>query len=134
VNCRYTVTNRRAILESRVQSTRAVGNAIAQAQQPPRVWLQMSTATIYSHRYDAPNDEANGIIGGAEQSAPDTWRFSIDVAKAWEAVAGERETPLTRKVLLRAAMVMSPDRGGVFDTLLRLVRVGLGGPLAGDSK
>ncbi|HEV8235839.1 MAG TPA: TIGR01777 family oxidoreductase [Gemmatimonadaceae bacterium] len=131
VNCRYTVTNRRAILESRVQSTRAVGAAIAQAQHPPRVWLQMSTATIYSHRYDAPNDEASGIIGGAEQGAPDTWRFSIDVAKAWEAAAGEQETPATRKVLLRTAMVMSPDRGGVFDTLLRLVRVGLGGAAAG---
>jgi len=131
VNCRYTVTNRRAILESRVQSTRAVGNAIARAQQPPRVWLQMSTATIYSHRYDAPNDEASGIIGGGEQDAPDSWRFSIDVAKAWEAAAAERETPATRKVLMRAAMVMSPDRGGIFDTLLRLVRFGLGGAVAG---
>jgi uncharacterized protein len=131
VNCRYTVTNRRAILESRVQSTHAVGNAIAQAQQPPRVWLQMSTATIYSDRYDAPNDEASGVIGGAEQDAPDAWRFSIDVAKAWEAAAAESETPATRKVLLRTAMVMSPDRGGIFDTLLRLVRVGLGGAAAG---
>jgi hypothetical protein len=114
-----------------VQSTRAVGNAIAQAERPPRVWLQMSTATIYSHRYDAPNDEASGIIGGAEQDAPDTWRFSIDVAKAWESAAAESETPATRKVLMRAAMVMSPDRGGIFDTLLRLVRVGLGGAVAG---
>jgi hypothetical protein len=131
VNCRYTAANRRAILESRVQSTRAVGNAIAQAGRPPRVWLQMSTATIYSHRYDASNDEASGIIGGAERDAPDSWRFSIDVAKAWEAAAGERETPGTRKVLLRAAMVMSPDRGSIFDTLLRLIRVGLGGAVAG---
>jgi hypothetical protein len=131
VNCRYTDTNRQEILRSRVESTRAVGNAIAQAQQPPRVWLQMSTATIYSHRYDAPNDEATGIIGGAEQDAPDSWRFSIDVAKAWEAAAAERETPATRRVLMRAAMVMSPDRGGIFDALLRLVRVGLGGAVAG---
>jgi len=131
VNCRYTVRNRRAILDSRVESTRAVGAAIAQAQHPPRVWLQMSTATIYSHRYDAPNDDAGGIVGGAEPDAPDTWRFSIDVAKAWEAAAGGQETPATRKVLLRTAMVMSPDRGGVFDTLLRLVRVGLGGAAAG---
>ena len=131
VDCRYTATNRREILESRVLSTRAVGNAIAQAQQPPRVWLQMSTATIYSHRFDAPNDEASGIIGGAEQDAPDSWQFSIGVAKAWEAAVAERQTPATRKVLMRAAMVMSPDRGGIFDTLLRLVRVGLGGAVAG---
>ena len=131
VNCRYTAANRRAILESRVHSTRAIGAAIAQARQAPRVWLQMSTATIYAHRYDAPNDEATGIIGGAERDAPDTWRFSIDVARAWEAAVAERDTPNTRQILLRAAMVMSPDRGGVFDTLLRLVRVGLGGAAAG---
>jgi len=91
----------------------------------------MSTATIYSHRYDAPNDEATGIIGGAEKDAPDSWRFSIEVAKAWEVAAAERETPGTRKVLMRAAMVMSPDRGGIFDTLLCLVRFGLGGAAAG---
>jgi uncharacterized protein (TIGR01777 family) len=134
VNCRYTVSNRRAILASRVESTRAVGAAITQAQHPPRVWLQMSTATIYSHRYDAPNDEASGVIGGREPGAPDTWRFSIEVAKAWEAAAAEQETPATRKVLLRTAMVMSPDRAGVFDTLLRLVRVGLGGAAAGGQQ
>jgi uncharacterized protein (TIGR01777 family) len=91
----------------------------------------MSTATIYAHRYDAPNDETSGIIGGAERDAPATWRFSIDVARAWEAAAAESETANTRKVLMRAAMVMNPDRGGVFDTLLRLVRFGLGGPAAG---
>lgn len=127
VDCRYTTANREAILSSRVRSTRAVGAAIALSARPPRVWLQMSTATIYAHRYDAPNDEASGIIGGAEPDAPDTWRFSIDVARAWEAAAAESMTPNTRKVLLRTAMVMSPDHGGIFDTLLRLVRVGLGG-------
>ena len=87
----------------------------------------MSTATIYSHRFDAPNDERTGILGGAERDAPDTWRFSIEVAKAWEDAAAAIPTPRTRKVLLRSAMVMSPDRGGVFDTLLRLLRLGLGG-------
>ena len=84
VNCRYTAANRKVILESRVLSTRAVGQAIAQARRPPRVWLQASTATIYSHRYDAPNDEAAGFLGGEEPGAPSTWRFSIDVARAWE--------------------------------------------------
>jgi NAD dependent epimerase/dehydratase family enzyme len=62
VNCRYTPHNRREILDSRVKSTRAVGAAIAQARRPPRVWLQASTATIYAHRFDAPNDEATGLI------------------------------------------------------------------------
>src|SRR5262245_30354350 len=61
VNCRYTAGNRRQILESRVVSTRAVGQAIAGVPHPPRVWLQASTATIYGHRYDTPNDERSGI-------------------------------------------------------------------------
>src|SRR5689334_22839649 len=60
VNCRYTPRNREAIMRSRVQSTRVVGEVIAAAKRPPRVWLQASTATIYAHRYDAPNDEATG--------------------------------------------------------------------------
>lgn len=134
VNCRYTPENRTAITKSRVNSTSAVGRAIANAAHPPRVWLQMSTATIYAHRYDAPNDEAGGIIGGNEPNVPDTWRFSIEVANAWErAVESAGSLPRTRAVLLRAAMTMSPDRGGVFDMLLGLVRHGLGGS-SGDGR
>src|SRR5215471_7139377 len=127
VNCRYNAQNRRLIKESRVESARVLGDAIARASRPPRVWLQASTATIYAHRYDAPNDEATGILGGAEPDAPETWRFSIDVARSWEQAANDAVVPHTRTVLLRAAMMMSPDRGGVFDVLLGLVRRGLGG-------
>jgi uncharacterized protein len=127
VNCRYTAANRESIMQSRVVSTRLVGEAIALARHPPRAWLQASTATIYAHRFDAPNDEATGIIGGDEPDAPDTWRFSIDVAKAWERELDRAEVPGTRKVKLRSAVTLSPDRGGIFDTLLALVRRGLGG-------
>ncbi|MCR9246880.1 MAG: TIGR01777 family oxidoreductase [bacterium] len=127
VDCRYHDRNRRLIMDSRVDSTRAVGAAIAAASRPPRVWLQASTATIYAHRFDAPNSEADGILGGDEPGVPDTWRFSIDVAKAWEAAAKSFTLPRTRLVLMRSAMTMSPDRGGIFDVLLRLVRFGLGG-------
>ena len=133
VNCRYTTENRRSIVDSRVKSTRIVGQAIAQAGVAPRVWLQASTATLYAHRYDAPNDEATGIIGGSEPNAPDTWRFSIDVVKKWERELNAAATPNTRKVLMRSAIVMSPGKGGPFDMLLRLVRFGLGGRF-GDGK
>ncbi len=127
VNCRYNPENRRQIMDSRVDSTRVVGEAIAAGAIPPKVWLQASTATIYGHRYDAPNDEITGIIGGSEPNAPDTWRFSINVAKAWEKAANDAVTPKTRKVLMRSAMTMSPDRDGIFDVLLGLVKKGLGG-------
>jgi uncharacterized protein (TIGR01777 family) len=127
VDCRYTSVNRNLIVQSRIDSTRVVGEAIARAPHPPRVWLQAGTATIYAHRYDAPNDDISGILGGSEPNVPETWRFSIDVATAWEKAFNDAVTPGTRKVIMRSAMTMSPDRGGVFDALLRLVRFGLGG-------
>lgn len=127
VNCRYTPSNRDLILKSRVVSTSVIGEAIAAAATPPRVWLQASTATIYAHRYEAANDEATGLIGGDEPGAPLSWRFSIDVARAWEDAADKFALPTTRVVKLRSAMVMSPDAGGIFATLLGLVRLGLGG-------
>jgi len=133
VNCRYYPANRREILESRVESTRVLGKAIGAARRPPKVWLQSSTATIYAHRYDAANDERSGILGGDEADLPDTWRFSLDVARAWEAECLEAATPHTRKVLMRTAMVMGTGRGGVFDVLLGLVRRRLGGRI-GDGR
>ena len=133
VNCRYTPENRRIITDSRIKSTRVVGDAIAQAWKPPRVWLQASTATIYAHRYDGPNDEATGIMGGSEPNAPETWRFSINVATEWERALKESPTPNTRRVAMRSAIVMHPDSGSPFEIILRLVRCGLGGQ-AGDGR
>lgn len=134
VNCRYTDANMRDMMVSRVRSTQAVGQAIAAAKRPPRVWLQMSTATIYAHRFDAANDEATGMIGGDEPGVPAYWGFSVDIAKAWEQAQSDSPTPDTRQVALRTSMVMSPDRGGVFDALLGLVRRGLGGSVAGGAQ
>jgi uncharacterized protein (TIGR01777 family) len=133
VDCRYGRGNRQAIRDSRVHSTRVVGEAIGSAKKPPRLWLQAGTATIYEHRYDAPNDEASGVLAGHEHEAPSSWRFSVDVATAWERAIDDAVVPRTRKVKLRSAMVMSPEEGGAFDTLLRLVRLGLGGR-AGDGR
>ena len=74
--------------------------------------------------------ESTGELGGHEPDAPSTWRFSIDVAASWEREFFSAATPRTRKIALRSAMTMSPDPGGIFDTLLRLVRAGLGGKAA----
>ncbi len=132
VNCRYNQKNRREILESRTYSTRVIGEAIAAAKNPPKIWLQAVSGTIYTHRFDAPNDDISGQLGGTE-AMPDTWRFSVDVAKAWEATLEASRTPQTRKVALRSAMVMSPDQGGVFSVLHNLVKRGLGGTM-GDGR
>ena len=135
VSCRYTDENLRQMMHSRVDSTRAVGEAVRRAARPPRVWLQMSTATVYADRSDQPgnppNDEATGRLGGDEPHVPLYWEYSVRIARRWEEAQAELDLPATRRVALRSAMVMSPDAGGVFDVLLRLARLGLGGPVAG---
>jgi uncharacterized protein len=127
VNCRYNNANRLEIKESRTRTTRLLGEAISRLAHPPKIWMNASTATIYRHALDRPMDEATGETGGNEPDAPSTWKFSIDVATSWEKEFFAANTPATRKIALRSAMVMSPDRDGIFDTLLHLVRFGLGG-------
>lgn len=134
VSCRYTDENLWAMMDSRVDSARVIGKAIAAAERPPRVWLQMSTATIYAHRFDAAHDETTGVIGGSEPGVPGYWAYSVDIARNWERAQAEAHTPGTRKVALRSAMVMSPDKGGVFDVLSWMARLGLGGPVAGGAQ
>lgn len=133
VNCRYTDANMKEMMDSRVDSTRVVGEAVARAARPPKAWLQMSTATIYAHSR-APNDETTGLIGGNELGVPAYWKFSVDIARNWEAAQAAAATPSTRKVALRTSMVMSPDAGGIFDVLLDLTRKRLGGPIAGGTQ
>ena len=127
VNCRYHAANRRGILESRVRSTGLLNSIITRLNPAPRLWINATTATIYPQSLDRPMDEGTGELGGNEPGAPDTWNFSIDVAKAWEEALFSTPTPLTRKIAIRSAMTFSPDRGGIRH-LLSLVRHGLGGP------
>jgi hypothetical protein len=128
VNCRYTAANRRAIYDSRVRSTRLLNEVITSfGNGGPRLWVNASTATIYRHALDRAMNETDGELGGNEPGAPDTWTFSIGVAKAWEEAFFSTPTPFTRKVAIRSALTLSPDPGGVFDVLLGLVRHGLGG-------
>ncbi len=123
VDCRYTTANRRLIMDSRVNSTRVLGEAIAKCAQPPKVWLNSSTATIYRHTFGAAWDE-NGEIGTTLEAKDE---FSVEVARAWEQVFADAATPETRKVAMRSAMVLGNYRNSVFPVLRRLVRFGLGG-------
>lgn len=127
VNCRYRPENRKEIYDSRIVTTRLLGNVIKGLRLPPRLWLNASTATIYRHSLDKPMDEATGELGGNELGAPETWNFSIHVAKDWEAAFFAASTPHTRKIAMRSAITLSADRGGIFDVLSGLVQRGLGG-------
>jgi hypothetical protein len=127
VNCRYHARNRKRMLDSRLNSTRVLGEAISRCTDPPPVWLNSSTATIYRHTFGPPWDEAGEIGGCAE--AKDI--FSVHIATEWERVFHEANTPHTRKVALRSAMVLGHAKNSVLPNLLRLGRLGLGGSLAG---
>lgn len=127
VNCRYNEKNRRDILDSRVLSTKAIGEAITRCNNPPPVWLNASTATIYKNSFDKPMDE-NSEIAGTHDAKDE---FSVEVAMAWEKALFEASTPRTRKVALRVSMVLSDAAGSVFPVLRGLVRKGLGGSMAG---
>jgi uncharacterized protein (TIGR01777 family) len=130
VNCRYTASNRRKILESRVNSTRVLGEAIARCANPPRVWLNASTATLYQHTFDKPMDETGEIAAAAEANDA----FSVEVGQAWERALDQAQTPRTRKVAMRMTMVLGLGSNSVFPVLRRLVRFGLGGKMGRGSQ
>lgn len=117
VDCRYNEQNKKEILESRVLATTVLGQAIQQSQSPPKLWINATSATIYRHATDRPMDEETGEYGKG---------FSVNVCTAWEAAFHDAQTPDTRKVTLRVAMVLG-EKGGVMPVMKRLVQFGLGG-------
>lgn len=126
VNCRYNDGNREAIRRSRVESTGAVGRAIAACRVPPKLWINASTATWYRHAEDKPQDEWHGEPGAG---------FSHDVAEAWEnAFFAAKVPPETRKVALRMGMVLANEPGTVYDILTGLTNRALGGAMGGGSQ
>jgi uncharacterized protein len=118
VDCRYNEKNKTAILKSRTETTRLLGEAIRKCRNPPALWINSSTATIYRHAEDRPMTEDKGEIGHG---------FSVDVATRWEKTFFDFHLKQTRQVALRMAIVLGKN-GGVIKPLLNLVRFGLGGP------
>ena len=117
VNSRYTAANRAELVRSRVDTTRALGAAIAASARPAPLWVNASTATIYRHADDRPQTESTGEYG--------TELFSEDIAKAWEAALFEAELPATRRIPLRITIALGD--GSALGPLRLLARLGLGG-------
>lgn len=117
VDCRYNNKNKAAILKSRVETTKALGEAILKCNKPPELWINSSTATIYRHAEDRPMTEEEGEIGSG---------FSVNVAISWEKAFFDFELPQTRQIALRMAIVLGKS-GGAIQPLKNLVRFGLGG-------
>ena len=126
VNCRYDARNRREILESRIDSTRVIGQAISTCKIPPKLWINSSSATFYRHAEDHGQDEWMGEPGEG---------FSVGVVQAWEEAFFAAAVPgATRKMALRIGMVLANEDGTVFDVLRHLTRRGLGGKMGKGSQ
>lgn len=117
VDCRYNEKNKKEIFDSRTETTRIIGEAIESVQNPPELWINSSTATIYRYAEDRPMTETTGEIGEG---------FSVEVAKAWEKSFFDFNLPQTRQAALRIAIVLGKD-GGVMTPFKNLVTFGLGG-------
>lgn len=117
VDCRYTKTNKKLILDSRIDSTNVLGLAINLCENPPKYWFNSSTATIYKDSYTKEMTETNGDIGND---------FSMNIAKSWEHAYNSITNPKTKKVILRTAIVLGKN-GGALVPLKRLTQFGLGG-------
>ena len=130
VNCRYNATNKEAMMTSRITSTRLLGEAVANCDAPPPVWINSSTATIYKHTLGAPHAEDGEI--GATPSVKDA--FAVEIAQRWEAAFFEASCPCVRQVVQRTAIVMANEQGTAFDVLGGLARKGLGGAQAGGNQ
>lgn len=124
VDCRYTEVNKKLIYDSRIDSTHVLGLAVNLCENPPKVWFNSSTATIYKGSLTYENDEENGIIGDD---------FSMNIAKSWEEAFYSIKNPKTRKIAGRTAIVLGKN-GGALLPLKRLTRFGLGGKQASGNQ
>jgi uncharacterized protein (TIGR01777 family) len=117
VNCRFTARNVDELISSRVETTRALGEAIALCQRPPAVWINASGASIYRDTQGTPN---------AEESETDGVGTMAEVARLWEKALTEAVTPNTRKIALRITLVLGQS-GGVYPTFRLLTKAFQGG-------
>ena len=117
VDCRYTKKNKLDILNSRIDTTKTLGECITFCKNPPEIWFNSSTATIYRHETERPNNEQNGIFGEG---------FSVEIAKSWEKAFFDFELKTTRQIALRMTIILGKN-GGAMQPLVNLAKLGLGG-------
>lgn len=125
VNCRYNEANKAEIYASRLDPTRALGAAIQRCSEPPKVWLNAASATIFRHELERGMDEETGVLGKG---------FSVDVCQKWEAAFFKGSLPKTRRIAMRQTMIMGPEPGGPFEAYASVAKMGFGGPMAGGGQ
>ena len=116
VDCIKTPDHCDEILRSRVDSTKVIGEALKSVKNPPKVWVQMSTAHIYGDSVAQVCDEGSSTGYG----------LAPFVGKAWEKTFLAALPENTRGVRLRTSFVIGRN-GGALSSLKRIVNLGLGG-------
>ncbi len=124
VNCRFTPENRRRIMDSRVGSTRLLGEAVAACSNPPEVWINAGGANIYC----GSREHAHGEDGDHGEG------FMADVCEAWERGVFQADVPAgVRRIVLRTSMVLADEPGNPLRIFRRLASLGMAGRV-GDGK
>jgi uncharacterized protein (TIGR01777 family) len=116
VDCRYTEKNKKLIYSTRLEATAVLGQAIQQCKQPPKLWINSASATIYRNAVDKEMDEYTGEIGSC---------FSVDVCQQWEGVFNRFDLLETRKVIVRTGIVLGKKEGPL-KPLKMLAKLGAG--------
>lgn len=117
VDCRYNEKNKREILLSRTQSTAVLADAVKRVDNPPKVWINSSSATIYVHSESVHMTEDRGVIGDD---------FSMNICKKWEEEFYKHSLLSTRRVAIRTSIVLG-NSGGAYPKLKKLTQLFLGG-------
>jgi uncharacterized protein (TIGR01777 family) len=115
---RWTAAYKKTILDSRLDSSRALVSVFSRLKTPPRVLVCASATGIYGDRGDEPL---------TEDSAPGTG-YLAEVCKAWEQAAEAARGLGMRVVHLRFGVVLTPGAGAM-QKLLPVFRAALGGRL-----
>ncbi len=117
VNCRHTDENKRGILQSRIQSTQTIGQAIDLCKVKPKLWINASGASIYKFKEGHPNTENDTDY---EDS------FIAQVSKDWEDSFYAFTYCHVRQVALRTTVVLGKENGA-FPVMNKLAKYWLGG-------
>ena len=115
---RWTSARKQAILRSRVEGTRALAEAIADAEHPPSVFLSGSAVGYYG-----PLDAT-----AVDERSPAGSDFLAHVCIEWERAAAAASSR-TRMVTLRTGLVLDKS-GGVLPQIARPIWWGVGGPVS----
>lgn len=124
INCRHNEANKQAILTSRIDTTKMLGEAIAACTNAPKLWINASATGIYKPSVTHPMTEDEKELGSD---------FLSEVVSEWERVFFGFKLPATRQIALRTSVVLGKN-GGALQPLAQITRLGLGGKQAEGSQ